>query len=332
MNKEGLHFLETELTSLCNFECSHCYAVTDHSADMPFPLVETILQQAHEMGVEVIIFTGGEPLLYPNIAKALQRAKDMKFEVRLQTNGSLINEENYKMFDGLTIVQIGYDLPPEKGGIRGNISEDLIKEKVDIVKHADVRSVTLFITLHRNNVHAVDYFASLASSWNVTVAFNTFSPAGRGKTHQDLQLSSEELKEIYEILWDYYKNGKISRPTDPLIFLFREDLKEKALETPHRIVGGCMAGITSLSITPSGDALPCPLLRIPVGNLYHDSLKDIWRHSHTLRQLRGRVFEGHCRTCKFVNACGGCRTRAYSIRSSIVDEDPYCFLHSSSPG
>lgn len=319
---EGLHFLEIELTSLCNFHCAHCYAVADEPEHMPYPLVETILSQAQLMGVEVIIFTGGEPLLYPQITNVLEKAKTMKAEVRLQTNSSLIDTIPRDLFGGLSLVQIGYDLPPAQGGIR---SDTDIKEKVDVLRQCNV-DIVLFVTLHKKNIHAVDYFVSLTDSLPVRIAFNTFSPVGRGETHQNLQLSPEEFKTVSKTLWDYYKAGKISRPSDPLCFFFRDDLKKKAVEHPRKILGGCMAGITSLSVTPAGEVLPCPLLRVPAGSLHSAPLQHIWRHSDVLGVLRARSFEGHCKTCVYVNACGGCRTRAYKT-SSITGEDPLCFLH-----
>ena len=55
-------------------------------------------------GVPVLILSGGEPLLRPDIFEISQRAKDMGFYVGLSTNGTLIDETN---IDG--IAAVGYD-------------------------------------------------------------------------------------------------------------------------------------------------------------------------------------------------------------------------------
>lgn len=44
-----------------------------------------------QSGILYLVFTGGEPLLYPNLVDVLGRAGDLKFETLLCTNGSLLD-------------------------------------------------------------------------------------------------------------------------------------------------------------------------------------------------------------------------------------------------
>jgi len=90
----------------CNLTCKHCYSI---SADHDFPgELETgeifrVMDELKQFSVPVLILSGGEPLLHPDIYKISRRAKSMGFYVGLSTNGTLITEDNIQ-----NIVDVGY--------------------------------------------------------------------------------------------------------------------------------------------------------------------------------------------------------------------------------
>ena len=83
------------LVRRCNLCCEHCYSI---SADVDFPGELTTEQVCRTMddlkafGVPVLILSGGEPLLRPDIFEIAARAKALQFYVGLSTNGTLIDE------------------------------------------------------------------------------------------------------------------------------------------------------------------------------------------------------------------------------------------------
>ena len=95
------------LVRRCNLTCKHCYAT---SADKDFPgeldtgQVFTVMDDLKSFGVPVLILSGGEPLLRPDIFEISRRAKAMGFYVGLSSNGTLIDEGNIA-----DIAAIGYD-------------------------------------------------------------------------------------------------------------------------------------------------------------------------------------------------------------------------------
>jgi len=277
------------------------------------------------MEVPMIVITGGEPLLHPQFKEIIHELNKGEFSVKvLQTNGTLINKDNLNLLKIFNIIQIGYDVPPPKGARSKPDFNDIIREKIELLKSVNIEHVVLFITLHKRNVKYLDEFISQSEQWNVGMGFNFIIPAGRAKQHPELWLSREEFIFTLSKLWGYYLKKKVSRPSDPLSIIYYKALQKKALKERHRIVGGCMAGISSLSITPEGSAVPCPFLRIPIGNINERKLKDIWNTNPVLDILRSRRFKGKCSNCEFINACGGCRARAYHLKGSLNDDDPYC--------
>ena len=87
----------------CNLTCKHCYAT---SADKDFPgeldtsRVNEVMQDLKDFGVPVLILSGGEPLMRPDIFDISHRAREMGFYIGLSSNGTLINEENIDTFSG----------------------------------------------------------------------------------------------------------------------------------------------------------------------------------------------------------------------------------------
>src|SRR5262245_2485694 len=78
----------------CNLTCKHCYSI---SADTDFPgelstvQVFRVMDDLKEFGVPVLILSGGEPLVRPDIFEISVRAKAMGFYVGLSTNGTLVD-------------------------------------------------------------------------------------------------------------------------------------------------------------------------------------------------------------------------------------------------
>src|SRR5690606_25090535 len=77
----------------CNLTCKHCYAT---SADSPFrnelntKEALRVIDDLHEAGVRVLILSGGEPLLRPDLFQLAGHARAKGFFVALSSNGTLI--------------------------------------------------------------------------------------------------------------------------------------------------------------------------------------------------------------------------------------------------
>ncbi|HXK55828.1 MAG TPA: radical SAM protein, partial [Gammaproteobacteria bacterium] len=95
------------LVRRCNLTCKHCYSI---SADKDFPnelstdQVFEVMQDLKRFKVPVLILSGGEPQLRPDIFDIAHRAKAMGFYTALSTNGTLIDESNID-----SIAAVGFD-------------------------------------------------------------------------------------------------------------------------------------------------------------------------------------------------------------------------------
>ena len=82
------------LVRRCNLTCKHCYsfsADTDYPGELDTAQVYAVMRDLRAFGVPVLILSGGEPLLRPDLFAITAEAKRLGFYVGLSTNGTLID-------------------------------------------------------------------------------------------------------------------------------------------------------------------------------------------------------------------------------------------------
>ena len=97
----------------CNLTCKHCYSIsadTQFAGELSFPEVSTVMDDLKSFRVPVLILSGGEPLLRPDIFDIAKRAKAMGFYVALSSNGTLIDESNIGQIAACDFDYVGVSL------------------------------------------------------------------------------------------------------------------------------------------------------------------------------------------------------------------------------
>ena len=100
-----------ELWNECNAQCTFCRSedggIYDHNPDnlgkvsiekgrMPIKMFNEIIEQSKDHILLAVPYVNGEPLMYPDLYKALKFASDRKVATLISTNGELLTEENIK--------------------------------------------------------------------------------------------------------------------------------------------------------------------------------------------------------------------------------------------
>ena len=106
MENPKVQAVSWNITRLCNLKCTHCYLPAGFVDTNEFPqgyLRDTELTQSEcfriideiaEINPHILlILTGGEPLLRPDILEISKYASDTGFLVVMGTNGVLLNDE-----------------------------------------------------------------------------------------------------------------------------------------------------------------------------------------------------------------------------------------------
>ncbi len=90
-----LGILFVELTARCNERCLHCYANSEPERQEILALadVRRVLDEARCLGSPAVQFTGGDPLIYPELVPAVAYARETGYDdIEIYTNGLLLTD------------------------------------------------------------------------------------------------------------------------------------------------------------------------------------------------------------------------------------------------
>ncbi|MEM2943646.1 MAG: radical SAM protein [Methanomassiliicoccales archaeon] len=339
-----------DVTYACNLRCQHCYATAGKAQadELNHEEALALVDKLAAMGIPILAFSGGEPLVRKDMLELTRRAADHGMYVSIATNGTLITPEKARQMKeaGVHYLQIsidGADAATHDGfrGLRGAFDKT-----IEGVKNAVEQDffVNISTTVTRRNLHQIPDIIDLCETLGVDwfMAYN-FVPTGRGRIIVENDLSPEEREELLKMLYGKLKevkcellttapqyarvalqscgeNGKIVVPTH-----FYNPEVEGNLFNLTEFIGGCGAGRFYMAIRANGDIEPCVFFPLKVGNVRTDNLDDIWLNNRVFEDLRNKdLLKGSCGSCDYRYHCGGCRARAYNYFGDYLAPDPGC--------
>jgi MoaA/NifB/PqqE/SkfB family radical SAM enzyme len=232
--------------------------------------VETIIQQAKNLGIYFIGFLGGEPLLRKDLLPIIEDHQDMAF--RISTNGTVwdgaIVESLKRCGNAVTFFSLeGFE--GETDAWRGVGVFQKIREAMSILKSERV----LFgfsALLHNQNVADVVSERFLDSMQQAGCRFGLFFPYGpsNDNARYDLALTREEIKSAYTQL--------VALEDKYTMLLIKEGHLAPAQSRKYFLEQGCRAGV-SVHITPEGYVEPCNGIQFFTENVFEKGLEQVFR-------------------------------------------------------
>ncbi len=316
------------LTRRCNLRCPHCYLSAGKKAEQELTTEEclALIDEMKALGTEMVILTGGEPLLRKDIFDIATRCAEQGMWVVMGTNGVLIDDRvAQRMVDcGIKGVGISIDsVDPEKhNSFRGgpNSWEHSVRALKICRQHGlEVLVQSTVMASNYEEVPKLIDFAKEIGAWSFNLYF--LVQTGRGQLMNDL--SAEQTESMLTHLVEHQEAYRPMLVRSKCAPHFKRLAYERGLGGLES--GGCMAGTHYCRITPDGDVTPCPYMDLSAGNVRDSSFTEIWNHSDLFSGLRDlERLEGRCGACEFNELCGGCRCRAYAAFENPLQEDPAC--------
>jgi Fe-coproporphyrin III synthase len=195
-----------KITGRCNLKCSHCpFWREDTCGEMDFNRVCKILEELHKKGVKIIIFEGGEPLLWKdeksgkNISDVLQYAKNMFFYCGITTNGT-VNLDIVQSNADVVFVSVD-GIGKTHDSIRGKSFDRLVK---NLVSHKKKSKIIANICISKTNSHEIEDLVNFLNDmvYGITVQF--FYPY---KNVADVMLPDKEKEVVLKKLVKLKKKG-----------------------------------------------------------------------------------------------------------------------------
>jgi AdoMet-dependent heme synthase len=310
-----------ETTAACNLKCSYCRAFASDKPDsdeLSTEEAKAFIKCIASLQ-PMLILSGGEPLLRPDIFQLARYATSLGLRVSLASNGTLITSEVVHQIrdSGISRVSISLDgtTADKHDQNRGIGSFHAAMKGVEELRNNVDFQVNFTIT-NKNESEVLSIFDLAEAKGAKALHFFFMVPTGRG---QEVDLISAERQEDLLCLIDrerMQRNLEVQVTCAP----------QYAHIAKSKRGGGCLAGRNFVFISRSGDVFPCGYLPLLVGNIRKQKFTDIWENSPLFMALRKRDLKGKCSDCSFVNTCGGCRARAYANSGDFLGPDPFCNL------
>jgi radical SAM protein with 4Fe4S-binding SPASM domain len=345
--KEGdLEEIKIELTKDCPLACIHCSskAYLGNSIQLSRDLVLSLIDQAVKLGVKSIVFSGGEPLMWPWLGDAITTCAENNLSSSIYSTG--INPRGngtQQIIDlakrGLSRVIFSIHSPFKEHHeeiTRSGGSFDKTVATIQAVS-GKVASEIHFVPLKRNFGHLVKLieFAEYAGVDKISIL--RFVPQGRGM----ILKRSREMLTLHEIM-----------DLRTLILKCRQQSGlSLRLGSPYNIMMlennvDCIAARQTLCIGPNGNVYPCDAfkniepedigLNDPCNNVATHSLRECWEKSKYLNAIRHYLttpFGEPCAHCHHLQQCkSGCLAQKVLEQESIENgnitkrPDPLCLV------
>lgn len=310
------------LTNKCNLHCVGCYSFDERRnrcEDLSTEEILNAIDQLSDVGIQNLVFSGGEPLLRKNILQIVEYAKKVAKipNVILITNGTIFNKkilsELSKFVDTVSVSLDTYCSDSEPY-LRDKGIFDKIMRSISWLKESG-NNVNIIPTIHHLNSSNLLEYVKLAKELGTTISFSILSACFEG--------------ELMSYLPDNTDLINISK------FMIESDapINDSALEDKTLVARNyCGAGTSMIAIGTQGNVYPCHMLMYDeycIGNIKYDSINKMREKSvnaRLFRSLNVDKIEG-CSQCQFRYLCGGgCRARS-KLKFDVVDKvDPYCRL------
>ena len=297
--------IKIELTNKCARNCKHCSSNAnniDNLKELDFDSVYKIITEAKVMGVEDIVFTGGEPLMYDSLSELVELTSKLGMKSTIYTFAYRTDEtlNKYKHLINLGLNKIVYSLADSLSDEK-DISIYNNEEFFDKVFEENDAKLGFHYTVSKDSyskfkdviISAINTFKS--RKYFDKVSLLRFVPHGKGTTYMDL--SKEQLLDIKDFYLNFADKNRIR------------------LGSPWNILGiensPCIIADEIMIIGFDGIAYPCDSIKYFTelgisGNINENSLMDMY-NSEYFSNIRNFNIDNFCSSCEQYSICkSGC--------------------------
>ncbi|VVB85407.1 7,8-dihydro-6-hydroxymethylpterin dimethyltransferase [uncultured archaeon] len=340
----------------CNLKCVHCYAQSkdiEYKNELTTQEGKELIDDLASFGAPVILFSGGEPLMRPDLPELALYARSKGMRAVISTNGTLIDKKMAKVLKEIGLSYVGVSLD----GIREtNDKFRGMKGAFDLALQgmrnclAEGIKVGLRFTVNKKNVKDIPAIFDLLEKENIPrVCFYHLVYAGRGSKLVNEDLTHEESRKTLDLIMDrtkaLHEKGfpmevlTVDNHADgPYVYfrLLKED-PDRAKEVFEllQMNQGNSSGIGIACVSWDGSVHADQFWRhYSFGNVRERKFSEIWTDTGNslMAGLKNRkplikANADRCARCKWFDICNGnFRVRAEAIHGNVWADDPACYL------
>ncbi|MFS0862606.1 TIGR04053 family radical SAM/SPASM domain-containing protein [Fredinandcohnia sp. 179-A 10B2 NHS] len=344
-----------EVTRACQLKCVHCRAdaqTKPHPDELNHEEGIKLIDQIYEMNNPMLVFSGGDCMLREDLFELADYAikKGMRVSITPSATENVTKERMQLAKEvGLSRWAFSLDGPtPEiHDHFRGTAgSFQLTIEKIKYLNELNMPLQINTVISTYNYKHLAEMAELVKELKAVMWYIFLLVPTGRGQL--DACITPTEHEQVFLWLYELNKTSPFDIKTTAAQHYRRvvhqQKVKEHKLERGtiryedtistdyaslidglKRAPKGVNDGNGFIFISHVGDVFPSGLLPIKVGNVRKRTLKEIYRESPVLKELRNPdLYKGKCGVCEYRYICGGSRSRTFALTGDYLESEPYC--------
>lgn len=342
------------LTRTCNLACVHCYtdsAAKKYPGELSTDQAKAVLDDLADFKVPAVLFSGGEPLVRPDLFELASHARHKGLHVVLSTNGTLIDLPTAQRLKDLKFAYVGISLDSANPAIHDKFRgvEGAWQRTMRGFKFCREvgQKVGLRLTLTPQTCHELDKLFDLIEAEGIDRAcFYHLCPSGRGAALGMLRTeeSRKAMDTIFHRTRDMIERGKrveiltVDNHCDgPYLYLkMLEEKHPRARQVAEMLTwnggGRYSSGVSISNIDFNGEVHADQFsMHRSFGNVKNRKFSEIWLDTSNpiMAGLKNRLplLNGRCGQCRFKTMCGGSlRARAENMTGDPWGSDPGCYL------
>lgn len=336
-----------EVTQACLLACQHCRA-----SAQPLPLPgelstqegEKLLRDIHEMGCNIVVLSGGDPLQRKDLSQLIAYGKSIGLRMAtIPAATDLLTFDAIKKLKDANIDQIAFslDFPNREMHDAFRSTPGAYDKTMKGIEWAKQLGIPLQIntTITSESLRYLPEMAELVSKLGI-VFWEVFFLVPTGRGGNLLALSPQECERAFSILFDLHQKCsfilKVTEAPHYRRFVAQREGLQGGLpkrlhksEGPGGSLGHAPKTVNSgngfIFVNYKGDVFPSGFLPITVGNVRRENIQSIYRNSSLLKKLRDPLqLKGKCLDCQYRGICAGSRSRAYAMTNDPFEEEPWC--------
>ena len=307
--------IHVNLTNNCNLRCPHCYMAAGKSKEIRLEtnnIVKIINKINEKNGTSDIVISGGEPFMFPEVLELLKKLSANK--ITLFTNGTMINEENYKaVCEYCDEVQISFEGISESfyERIRGKGNYKKVRKAIELLKSGGIR-IILAVTLLPMTIEDVRKnlpgFVDELDYTNLEVRINN-----------EIEMTGNAVSMDF--------SGYDKHSSDAVILELMQKIKASGAITDfpgEKNVKFSNCGIgANIVINYDGKVYPCHKFNTPFFVTTDTDIDELYREFNDINKRTSSDYMIKCQKCELRYVCaGGCRIDNYNANGDMLK--PVC--------
>ena len=284
-----------EIADRCNEACVHCYQVQGQKGELGTAELKRVFDELAELGVLLLTISGGEPTLRKDFLELVAYARQLRFAVKVYSNGTNITRELAQELGKLAVQEVQLSLYSDRAELHDPVTRvpgsfDKTVAAARYLIEAGVK-VVVKSPLMRANAERVREYAEFVTSLGAEYSLD-----------RNLVLREDGSAEPRKVWIDAHEYVSISRQLAK---------PKPSYEVP---LGArpCAACTQNVHIEANGELRPCALWGVPTGHALQDGVANAWQKNEkalAIRKLNWGSLPA-CRRCDLRSYCSRCFAQA----------------------